>query len=146
MIELKHKIKSSITSANAKTKVKIADNEMTISEAINFKTIIGFKKELITSLTDKSNATKRKIEEANVRIENNALTLAQSALQKDNVKISDNDAIAITKPYIEANEYNFVDPLNIEKLIEKLTNEVEAFEVEVDAVLSEINAITIIEI
>ncbi len=146
LIDLKHKIKSAITKANAETIVKVGEKEMTISEAINFKSIIGFKKELINSLTAKLNRTKQEIEGANTKVEENVLRIAETALQKDNVKINDNDAINITKPYIEANEYKLIDPLKIETLIEDLTNEVEIFEAEVDAVLSEINAITVIEI
>ena len=145
LIELKHRIKSAITKANAKTKVKIGTKEMTISEAINFKSIIGYKKELIESLTTKLNKVKQKIESYNTDVEENALRIAETALQKDNVKINDKDAINITKPYIEINEYKLIDPLKIEPLIEELTDEVELFETEVDAVLSEINAVTMIE-
>ena len=65
---------------------------------------------------------------------------------KDNVKIGENDVNSITEPYIEKNEFHLVDPLNLAKTIEDLSDEIEDFESNVDAALSEINALTFIEI
>ncbi|GAG32212.1 unnamed protein product, partial [marine sediment metagenome] len=75
-----------------------------------------------------------------------ALKLAEAALQKDNVKINDGDAVAITEPFIKKNRFELVDPLKVEELTEELQTDVDDFETEVDAVLSEINAITFIQI
>ncbi len=64
----------------------------------------------------------------------------------NNVKPTDEDVRAIVEPFIKRNAVTLVDPLNVEVLVENLQKEVDDFEVEVDAVLSETNAITIIEI
>ena len=146
LIKRKNDIKSAITKANAETIVTIADKSMTISDAINFKTVIELKKELISGLVTKHNQTKKNLETNNTTIDANALRLAEAALQKDNVKINDGDAVAITEPYLKKNKFHLVDPLGVEKLSEKLQEEIDNFEVEVDAVLSEINALTVIEI
>ena len=53
---------------------------------------------------------------------------------------------AIVEPFVKRNEFHLVDPLNIENKIRELEKEVDDFELEVDAALSEINAITTIEI
>jgi hypothetical protein len=47
---------------------------------------------------------------------------------------------------MESNEWHLSDPLNIVDKIDALEKEVSEFETEVDATLSEINAITFIEI
>lgn len=146
LMERKTKIKSSIVRANGVTKVTIGGVEMTIADAINFKGIVSFKKRLIDNLKSKHAHAKAVTEKNNVNVEANALRLAEAALQKDNVKLGDNDAVAITEPYLDKNRFSLVDPLKVEELVEKLTTEVNAFETEVDAVLSEINAITTIEI
>lgn len=146
LINRKVVIKSAIVDVNGKTKVVIAGNEMTISDAITFKTVIELKQNLIDTLTRKHNNAKVEGEKNNKKIDEHALKLAEAALQKDNVKINDGDAVAITEPFIKKNKFNLVDPLNVEDLVEKLQSEVDEFEAEVDAVLSEINAITFIQI
>lgn len=146
LIDRKNDIKSAITKANGTTIVEIAGKKMTISDAINYKTVIGFKKALIKQLVNKHNQAKAKVEQNNKQVDDNALRLAEAALQKDNVKINDGDAVAITEPYIKKNKFTLVDPLKVEELEEKLQTEVNEFEAEVDAVLSEINALTIIEV
>ena len=146
LIERKNKIKSAIVKANGVTKVEINGKKMTISDAINFKQVIDFKKKLIATLEQKHRSAKDTAETNNKQVEDNALRLAEAALQKDNVKINDGDAVAITEPYLTKNEFHLVDPLNFDKLVEEVQTEVNDFESEVDAVLSEINAVTVIEI
>jgi len=145
LIERKNKIKSAIVQANSTTKIKIAEDEMTIAEAINQRAIIELKKQLIQNLIKKHNNAKAQSERNNKEIDDNAVKLASVALAKDNVKINDGDAVAITGPFIEKNRFNLIDPLKVEELTEKMQEKIDAFESEVDAVLSEINAITIIE-
>ena len=119
---------------------------MTISGAINHKRIIEHKEYLIAKLTKEFKAKKVSLNDLNTQVTNNALRLAEAALQKDNVKINDGDAIAITEPQINVDMFHLVDPLGLEKLIEEMQNDVDTFNVEIDATLSEINAITEIEI
>lgn len=146
LIERKNKIKSAIVNANGITQVEINGEKMTIADAINFKQVIDFKKKLIATLEQKHRNAKAIAEKNNKQVEDNALRLAEAALQKDNVKINDGDAVAITEPYLTKNQFHLVDPLKIDELVEKLQIEVNDFETEVDAVLSEINAVTLIEI
>ena len=146
LIERKNKIKSSIVKANGITQVEINGEKMTIADAINFKQVIDFKKKLIATLEQKHRNAKAVAEKNNKQVEDNALRLAEAALQKDNVKINDGDAVAITEPYLTKNQFHLVDPLKVDELVEKLQTEVNDFESEVDAVLSEINAVTVIEI
>ena len=58
----------------------------------------------------------------------------------------DSDAMkALRKTYIENNTYDLIDPLNVTDLIEKLTEEINEFNTEIDAALSVSNALTVIE-
>lgn len=146
LIDRKNKIKSAIVKANGATKVTIGGKKMTIADAISFRAVILLKKDFIASLTSKLNKAKEFIEKSNVSVDENALRLAEAAYGKDNVKVGDKDYDHITKPYIENNKFSLVDPLGVEKLVETLQEEVDNFETEVDATLSEINAITFIDI
>ena len=146
LINRKAAIKSAIVKANSETEVKIADNTMFIVDAINFKNIVSAKKDLINRFTRVHTNVKGQVLTNNERVKENAMKLAEAALGKDNVKIGENDVESITKPYLENNTFELIDPMNCDKLIETLQNEVDEFETEVDAVLSEINAVTLIEI
>lgn len=146
LIGRKVKIKSAVVDANSKTEVKVNNKTMTISEAINYKTIIDQKRQLRDRLKSFHSQSVQKLESNNETVNQNALRLAESALQKDNVKINDGDAIAITEPYIKKNEFHLADPLKISELIDEMTEEIDNFSSEIDSVLSEINAITIIKI
>lgn len=148
LINRKNKIKSAIVSANGVTKVVVAGNEMTIADAINYKAVIGFKKSLIVSLVKKHNSVKSKFLVENEKCHNVALENAKIMIGKqgdDRVKPTDDDVKAIVEPFVKRNELHLVDPLEVEKLALSMQNEIDNFEIEVDAVLSEINAITIIE-
>jgi len=149
LIDRKNAIKSAIVKANGTTTVKIGEKTMTISDAINFKVVIVVKTNLINTLTKKHNAVKAKFTKDNEKINNVALENAKIMIGKqgdDRVKPNDEDVKNIIEPFIKRNEFHLVDPLKVEELIENLQNEVNEFEAEVDAVLSEINAITVIEI
>lgn len=148
LISRKIKIKSAIVNVNAITQVEISGNKMTIADAITYKSIIQFKKDLIATLTKRHNSVISKYNVENEKIEQTALHNAQIVLgkQDDKNKLSDSDVKNIVEPYLERNKYTLVDPLDVEKLTSILQNEVDSFEMEVDSVLSEINAITHIEI
>ena len=149
LIDRKNSIKSAIVKANGETNVKIGDKTMTIADAINFKTVIAVKKQLLNTLTQKHNAVTAKFTKENEKINDVALENAKIMIGKqgdDRVKPNDEDVKNIVEPFVKRNEFHLVDPLEIEKLTENLQNEVNEFEAEVDAVLSEINAITLIEI
>ena len=149
LIERKNSIKSAIVKANGETTVTIGEKTMTIADAINFKTVIAVKKMLIAQLTKKHNAVKARFTQENEKVNNVALENAKIMIGKqgdDRVKPNDEDVKNIVEPFVKRNEFHLVDPLKVEELTEKLQNEVNEFEAEVDAVLSEINAITVIEI
>ena len=149
LIERKTKIKTAIVNANSETVVSIGGKEMTIAEAINFKRVIELKKLLISTIKRKHESAKGRFITENEKVNNVALENAKIMIGKqgdDKVKPTDEDVKAIVDPFVKRNEFHLIDPLDAEKLIEKLQNEVDEFEAEVDAVLSEINATTIIEI
>ena len=85
----------------------------------------------------------------NEKVERIALENAQRMLDvsgENKVRPDDEDVKKITEPFISRHELQLVDPLNAEKKARALKEEVEEFESEVDACLSEINAVTFIEV
>lgn len=148
LIKRKNEIKTKIVDSNANTKVKIGDEIMSVADAITKKTTIDFRKMLLERLKNVRNQAQSRANTENERIKEVALNNAQIMLGKEggDVKPNDKDVENIMNPFIERNEIQIVDPLGVEDLIEKLEREIEDFETEVDAVLSESNAITFIEL
>jgi hypothetical protein len=146
LIKTKTSLKSAIVKANAETTVKIGDKTMTIADAINFKAVISYKKSLVDVLKARYNQSVALLNTNNDKVEKNLQAILEAALGKENVKTSKEDVDAVAKPFLEANQYLLVDPLKVADVIESIEKEVSEFEAEVDAALSEVNAITTIEI
>lgn len=146
LISRKTKIKSAVVEANGITMVKVGEKEMTIADAINFKGIIKFKKKLIETLKQKHRQAVAALNKNNDLVNQNVQRILEATFGKENVKVGKEDVEAVRKPYMEANEFHLFDPLEVDKTVEKLEKEVAEFEAEVDAVLSEANAVTFIEI
>lgn len=146
LIARKSKIKSAIVKANGETKVKVAEIEMTIADAINFKTAVRYKKLLADKLKARQQAVVADMNRGNGKIEENLQRILEATFGKENVKTDKNDIESVSKPYLESNLFHLLDPLEVTKKIEALEKEVAEFLAEVDAVLSEINAITFIEV
>lgn len=145
LIERKNKIKSAIVQANGVTKITVAGDTMTIADAINLKAVITIKKTFIEHLKRSHSKAKASVEQHNTKVDTQALQLAAAALQKQNVKIGDDDVQKVIAPYVEANKAVLIDPLGVDKKVEEMETKLSNFEAEVDAVLSEINAVTFIE-
>lgn len=146
LILRKTAIKSAIVQANGVTKVTVAGKQMTIADAINFKAVVKFQKALVEKLKAGHRAALAELNKHNANVELNVQKILEVTFGKDNVKADPKDMEAVRKPYIEANEFHLFDPIKIATTVEKMEKEVSEFEAEVDAVLSEINAVTIIEI
>lgn len=145
LIDRKNQIKSAIVAANGVTQVKVAEKQMTIADAINFKAVIKFKKKLIETLKARHRQAVGELNKQNEIVNANVQRILEATFGKENVKVGKEDVEAVRKPYLEANEFHLFDPLKVDETVEKLEKEVSEFEAEVDAVLSEINAVTIIE-
>lgn len=145
LIDRKNKIKSAIVTANGVTQVKVSEKSMTIADAINFKSVIKFKKKLIATLKQRHSQAIGELNKHNEAVNANVQRILEATFGKENVKVGKEDVEAVRKPYMDANEFHLFDPLKVDATVESLEKEVSEFEAEVDAVLSEINAVTIIE-
>lgn len=146
LMENKKIIKTAIVKSNAEVVVKIGGREMTVADAITEKEQIENKKKLVEALKSIFKLTKSNLERNNVTMENNLQKLLETSFGKDNVKTNSEDVSSMSNVFHKANEWKYVDPLNLESKITEMEKEIEDFESEVDAVLSESNARTEIEV
>lgn len=146
LITRKTLIKTAIVAANAVTTLKIGEKEMTIADAINQKNVMGLKKTYVNHLKLQYRATVAALNKNNEKVEENLQKILEATFGKDSTKVNPEDMAAVKKPYMDMNQYELYDPLNIVANIESLEKEIASFEMEVDAALSETNAITLIEV
>lgn len=152
LIARRNAIKRAVVLSNAVTKVKIGNDEYTVAEAIEMKNHgMLFKANYMRTLAYQNSTANTELnrnsgEAIEKRAEQYVLSVIQ-AQPKDSKMTVDSDAMqALRKDYIKNNTYDMIDPLNVNKLIEDLSNEIDEFNTEVDAALSVSNALTVIEI
>ena len=115
---------------------------MIVAEAIAIKHSLEGTNHFITRFNAYHAQVKSKIDNENMQIESKALDLAKQTLGKTNVTLKDDDVIKTMKPFLDANVYTLVDPLEIEKKMKKIKDDHLNFILEIDATLSESNATT----
>ncbi|ONI41541.1 hypothetical protein AN640_07895 [Candidatus Epulonipiscium fishelsonii] len=145
LIIRRDKIKRAIVLSNAITKVKIANVEYTVAEAIEKKDSIAFEQNLLERLQTRkrfiTNVFTSEMQDMERNLEEQIKIISGNA-KENNVEY----VKAFSEGYKKRNGYEIVDPLEIDKEIERLEKYVEDFTAEVDAVLSEINATTFIDV
>lgn len=139
------KIKSAIMTANAVTEVTIGEETMTIAEAIEKKSTIVYMIDLHKSMTNQLRRTKADVEGINHVAQQRLDGLLETNFGKD-MKAREGEIKSITDAFNTSNKAELVDPADLEAKIGILWNKIEEFKSEVDLSLSEINAVTEIDI
>jgi hypothetical protein len=146
LISRRRNIKAAIVASNAITKITINGVEMTVAAAIEHKSSIAFSKQLLSNLTNSSAAINRKVEQHNDRVESQALQLVETTFGSKNSKVSAEEHSSIVDPFKKSRIAEIIDPLNIKDEIDKKEEEINIFEREIDSILTESNATTMIEV
>lgn len=144
LIALRKQLKSKIVISNANTKIVVGDITYTVAEAIERKNSIQHEIDLLERLKTRLKLAQAFIRTKNDAVEENALGIIQSLAGKDKaIKLDDNK---LAQDYVKENSYGLIDPIDINKLIENMDKDIDAFTTNVDFALSESNAITKIDI
>lgn len=145
LIEYRDRLKTLVVQSNAETMVTVANEKMTVAQAIERKASIIYESELLRELksqyAESVKELERHIEELPEKLENYLVNILgnKEKRSEDEVKLH-------TETYLRRNEYELVDPLHLKKIIDKLQTKIEEFDSDVDAVLSESNAVTMITV
>ena len=152
LINRRNAIKRAVVLSNASTKVKVGSDEYTVATAIDAKNHgMEFKNMLKRVIAMQNNSAQSEIlrnsgEAIEKRAEQYVLSVIQAQPKDAKMSVDSTAMQALRKDYIQNNTYDLIDPLNVSKLLEELTNEIDEFNTEVDAALSVSNALTVIEI
>lgn len=145
MIAERAAIKAKVVASNAVATVVVAGVTMTVAQAIERKTSIAQEQALLNQLRAQYHAVSQKIETTNTGVQSRLDALIQTAVGKDR-KVDEAEIAAIAGPFREQNTAQIIDPNNIVVSINALSSQIDNFLLEVDYALSEVNAITQIEI
>lgn len=145
LIAYRNRLKALVVASNAQTTVKIGTVTMTVAEAIERKQSIQMEKEVVEKLRRQYHRAITQVTEANEALPEKLETYLINILGSKE-KQSQDEVKLHTETFMKRNEYELIDPMNVKKIIETLTGQIEEFESDVDAVLSESNATTFIEV
>lgn len=145
LISRRATLKSAIMKSNAITKVTIGSKEMFVIDAIEMKETIKYKQSFLQQLKSQQQNIRYTIQSTNENVQARLDKLLEANFGKESKTKSD-EMEAIAKPFLERNEAKLEDPLNLDNLIESLSQEILEFTSNVDYVLSESNALTQIEV
>lgn len=141
LVKRRDTIKRAVVTANATTRVKVGTWEGTVAEAIEYKTSIAYKKRLLDEMRSQMIRARERFQEQQEAVDGRLEKLLHSELGKD-VKTSPETITALTNSFRENNRVELVDPLDLTGCIVALEDEIDAFETNVDWVLSEVNGST----
>lgn len=141
-------IKKAVTLSNAKTVVKIGEEEYTVAEAIWMKNHgVEFDELLLNELREQYNKAQAKILKQNGNdLEQRAEQYVVGIYGSKEGKTNTDDFEKTKQDFITSQTFELVDPIDILNKIEILEEEISTFKAEVDAVLSTSNALTVIEV
>lgn len=141
LITFRDKLKKAIVESNAKTNVVVGKKTMTVAEAIETKASVENRKLLLDKLVTEWKALERDVNQKNANLEARADQYV-TQLFNQNAGATDVDKANARKSFIENNTALIVTHDSIRGSIEKLKEEIEDFETNVDVALSIVNATT----
>lgn len=148
LIKRRDAIKRARTLSNATTVVTIGGKEMMVAEAIDMRDYgCNLRQSLVQKITAQYETAKLKIANANG---DNLTSCADDyvvRLYGNAEKTGNSDVVEnARKAYIDANTLDLIDPINSEKVIRELTEEIDSFTSKVKSALTASNAKTIITV
>lgn len=149
LVKRRDTIKRAIVQSNAQTQVAIGTGPTkwtgTVAEAIEYKSSVSYKKGLLDRMKKNVERVEEAYKDAMETLEKRLDSLMSSELGKD-VKTNPETISALRTSFMETNKVEIVDPMDIKKLCKHLDEEIDAFESNVDWVLSEANGKTLIAV
>jgi hypothetical protein len=142
LLKYRQNLKFAIISSNANTRVKIAGTNYTVAEAIAKKELLDLERHRLSAIRNQRQQVERDLAEHEKQTQIRLDTMAR----ENKSKSSGQEMTDLNNAFLAANKAEIVDPLKSSQLIAELDNEISEFEKEVDLVLSESNAVTLLSV
>jgi hypothetical protein len=151
LIDRRNAIKRAVVISNAVTKITVGGVEYSVAEAIELKNHgMEFKQRFLDVMNAQLTRANTEVyrnsgEMLEEKAEKYILAFIQAQPKDSKMTANDDTVKALRKDYIERNTFDLIDPLGIANLVEKMQDEIDEFNTEIDAALSVSNATTVIE-
>jgi hypothetical protein len=144
LIRRRNAIKRAVVLSNAVTRVAVGGIEYTVAEAIEMKNHgIELKEGFYSKLeSDYRSAQKVLLDKNGDDLDKRAEQYVIGLYGSKEGKTNTDDFDKAKKDFITSNKYDLIDPIGVVKVMQTLEEEISVFKAEIDAVLSESNAIT----
>lgn len=148
LINRRKAIKRAVVLSNAVTKVTVADVEYTVAETIEMKNHgIEFDALLMAYMRKHYDSAQMQIKRENGKdLEERADQYVTGIYGQKEGKANTADIEKVRSDFLEANQYDLIDPLNVLEKIDNLERKINDFMAGVDSALSVSNALTEITI
>ncbi|SOC27586.1 hypothetical protein SAMN05880501_1246 [Ureibacillus xyleni] len=146
LINYRNRLKTAVVQSNAKTIVTVAGEEMSVAQAIERKDSVHYEEGLFHTIQNQYRLAVAKVASENDKLPEKLETYLVNILGGKEKQTNKEEVEMHTKTFMNRNEYELVEPFNTVQIVEKLESYINEFKNEVDAVLSESNATTFIEV
>ena len=145
LIARRRTIKRAIVLSNASTMVTVANEEMTVAEAIEMKHFIEYYQVVLATMQTAHKQTLKQYQVSQAKIKERLDKLALEVLGK-NESVGSDKYQSLADDFLAREGVELLDPTNLAEELERRQNFIEEFTYTVDRVLSISNARTMIEI
>lgn len=143
LIERRKNLKKSIILSNAVTKVKLANEEMTVAEVIERKQLVTYYKLFSAKMKQNRELVLNQVERQNQLMDTDLQKILEINFGKNSTSRTNSDDIDnISKTYRELNKAEVLDGIGVDVKIKEIEELISRYETESNFVLSESNATT----
>ena len=143
LIERRKNLKKSIILSNAVTKVKLANEEMTVAEVIERKQLVTYYKLFSAKMKLNRESVLNQVERQNQLMDTDLQKILEINFGKNSTSRTNSDDIDnISKTYRELNKAEVLDGIGVDVKIKEIEELISRYETESNFVLSESNATT----
>lgn len=149
LIDRRNAIKAAVVMSNANTTLTIAGKEYTVTQAIDAKKYaMAYQASLVQAMSAQLKAANKEFDTRMANVERAALEITQKTVSSSSTPVTGAELKDLNtyKSYIELNQVEMIDPLDLPNTVKKLADEVEKFLLDVDTALSIANATTFIDV
>lgn len=142
LMEFRKRVKCAIVMSNATTSIDVGTQTYTVAEAIERKSSIQLDKQLLETMRRQRANVDREINVNNQEAKRNLQRLLEQNFGKDNTKTDPTSLSQTEDAFWTNNRWEKIDPLKLDTQIERLTDDIEMFDKNVDFALSASNSQT----
>lgn len=146
LIKNRERIKAAIVHSNAVTQVTVLNRVMSVAEAIELKSTVQYRKDLLNGMKSQLTNATNTINNMNTKLEVEIQNLLSVVYGNEKGKVDPDMFANVVKPQHKQKQASLLDSCNIRGKIEELEKEITEIESELDFLLSESNARTEVDV